>query len=225
MRADPAPRRMTAVSKQPAAVRSPRSRMPSEERREQIIAAARRVFITQGLAGARTRDIAAEAGVAEALVYRHFRSKEDLFEAAVALPFEQAVAKLIATSGEPPAEFDATGAAMHERTREYVEDVLHVMDEIAPLLGVMMFGDAETARTYYEERLAPMLEQVQDVVRANLESWNHRDFDVELAVRTTFGAAWFHATIARLSGRPLDHAQLAEELTSMILGGLQVRNE
>lgn len=57
--------------------------MAAADRRAQIIESARRVFAQKGFAAARTRDIAAEAGVNEAMLYRHFPSKEELFEASV----------------------------------------------------------------------------------------------------------------------------------------------
>ena len=81
-----------------------RTRLTADARREQIIEAAREVFARSGRAGARTRDLAEAAGINEALLYRHFDSKEDLYEAAVAAPLEQAVATLVERSGEPPAE-------------------------------------------------------------------------------------------------------------------------
>ena len=55
--------------------------MPAGERRALIVAAARRVFSRHGYDGAKTLQIAREAGVSEALVYRHFPSKEALYRA------------------------------------------------------------------------------------------------------------------------------------------------
>ena len=47
---------------------------------ERIIAAARKVFLSKGLAGARMQDIADEAGINKALLHYYFRSKEKLFD-------------------------------------------------------------------------------------------------------------------------------------------------
>jgi len=47
---------------------------------EKILSAARNVFITKGMAGARMQDIADEAGINKALLHYYFRSKEKLFE-------------------------------------------------------------------------------------------------------------------------------------------------
>ena len=58
-----------------------RKRLPGSERRTQIVAAARRVFSRNGYDGAKTLQIAREANVSEALVYRHFPSKLALYRA------------------------------------------------------------------------------------------------------------------------------------------------
>ncbi|MEO6188467.1 MAG: TetR/AcrR family transcriptional regulator [Ginsengibacter sp.] len=47
---------------------------------EKILAAAKKVFVTKGMAGGRMQDIADEAGINKALLHYYFRSKEKLFE-------------------------------------------------------------------------------------------------------------------------------------------------
>ena len=49
-----------------------------EQTRERISRAALRLFVEQGVAATRTREIAAAAGVAEGSIYRYFDSKEAL---------------------------------------------------------------------------------------------------------------------------------------------------
>lgn len=57
-----------------------RRREQSEERRQRILAAARRCFGNGGYAGATIGRIAAEAGVSNGLLYQFYRSKDHLFE-------------------------------------------------------------------------------------------------------------------------------------------------
>jgi TetR/AcrR family transcriptional regulator len=45
-----------------------------------ILAAAKKVFLKEGMAGARMQDIADEAGINKAMLHYYFRSKEKLFE-------------------------------------------------------------------------------------------------------------------------------------------------
>jgi len=47
---------------------------------EKILSAAKKVFISRGMAGARMQDIADEAGINKALLHYYFKNKEQLFE-------------------------------------------------------------------------------------------------------------------------------------------------
>lgn len=58
-------------------------RLPAAERRAGILAAATRCFADRGYSGTTTASVAAQAGVNEALVFRHFHSKQELFLACV----------------------------------------------------------------------------------------------------------------------------------------------
>ncbi len=55
------------------------TRLSAEKRRESIIAAALPLFAYHGFNGTTTKQIAEKAGISEALLYRHFPSKEHLF--------------------------------------------------------------------------------------------------------------------------------------------------
>jgi len=56
-----------------------------------ILAAARKVFLKKGMAGARMQEIADEAGINKALLHYYFRSKDQLFR----VVFEQAIGEMI----------------------------------------------------------------------------------------------------------------------------------
>jgi TetR/AcrR family transcriptional regulator len=74
--------------------------------RARILQAAIRQFSAYGLAGARTEQIAEEAGVNKALLYYHFQSKENLYAATLESAFEEvrtdsiAVLEMDTTAGE-----------------------------------------------------------------------------------------------------------------------------
>lgn len=57
------------------------TRLTAEARREAIVEAVQDVFAKKGFAATTTRDLAKAAGVSEALLYKHFPSKESLFAA------------------------------------------------------------------------------------------------------------------------------------------------
>src|SRR5688572_33440079 len=57
------------------------ARMAGEERRLQILRVAVSLFSNRGFRGTTTREIAQAAGVSEAMVFRHFATKEELYAA------------------------------------------------------------------------------------------------------------------------------------------------
>jgi AcrR family transcriptional regulator len=58
---------------------------------QQILEAARKIFIRKGMSGARMQDIADEAGINKALLHYYYRSKEKLFE----MVFREAAQKIL----------------------------------------------------------------------------------------------------------------------------------
>jgi AcrR family transcriptional regulator len=59
----------------------PSPKLSGEERRAAIIKAVRRVFAAKGFHGTTTRELAEAAGVSEALLFKHFPTKEALYAA------------------------------------------------------------------------------------------------------------------------------------------------
>jgi AcrR family transcriptional regulator len=56
-------------------------RMPRAERREQILDAATRAFARSGFTATGLEEVAAEAGISRVILYRHFASKTELYQA------------------------------------------------------------------------------------------------------------------------------------------------
>jgi TetR/AcrR family transcriptional regulator, transcriptional repressor of aconitase len=64
------------------------TRLDSDERRKAIVLAAVPLFARNGFAGTTTRELAAAAGVSEALLFKHFPSKQSLYREILALGCE-----------------------------------------------------------------------------------------------------------------------------------------
>ena len=56
-------------------------RLPASDRRRQLVETALDFFSRKGFGGTTTKEIAAAAGVTEAIIFRHFPSKQDLYNA------------------------------------------------------------------------------------------------------------------------------------------------
>src|SRR5665647_449127 len=56
-------------------------RLPAGDRRLQLVETALDFFSRKGFGGTTTKEIAAAAGVTEAIIFRHFPTKQDLYKA------------------------------------------------------------------------------------------------------------------------------------------------
>src|SRR5262252_6985256 len=84
----------------------PTRRLRRAERREQITTAATRAFARTGFTATSLDNIAAEAGISRVILYRHFESKTDLYQAVL----DRACERLVSAVGEgqyTPASLDA----------------------------------------------------------------------------------------------------------------------
>lgn len=109
--------------------RHPRHDGATEQR---ILDAAHAVFVRRGTAGARMQEIAAEAGVNQALLHYYFRTKEQLARAA----FERAGAQLM----PPVVQELASDAPLEDKVRRVVRLELDHLSR-TPYLPGYVFGE------------------------------------------------------------------------------------
>lgn len=60
-----------------------KKRLSAVQRRDQIVRTAADLFARKGFNGTTTREIAERAGISEAVIYRHFACKDDLYDAII----------------------------------------------------------------------------------------------------------------------------------------------
>jgi AcrR family transcriptional regulator len=180
-----------------------RQRIAADQRRAQIIEIARAAFIRDGMK-ARTKDIAAEAGVDSALIYHYFKSKNDLFEAAVLEPLAELVEQLrrgaeqLAGAADPTERYDVL--------RDRNTDMARIVEEIVPLLGLALFSDPTEGRAFYQERFAPRLGEVATATAKGMATWTRPGLDAHDVVLATFGVHLAFALHSVIGGNHDDTA-------------------
>ncbi|WP_063021174.1 TetR/AcrR family transcriptional regulator [Nocardia niwae] len=90
-----------------------RRRLPPDERRRVLLDAGAKLFADQPYDAVLMEDVAAEAGVSRALLYRHFPSKRDLFAAIYQLASEQLLVATTFDAEAPLADQLAAGLDTH----------------------------------------------------------------------------------------------------------------
>jgi AcrR family transcriptional regulator len=194
-----------------------RKRLSGPERRATILTAAREVFLEEGFSGARTRAIAERAEITEAVLYRHFASKEEIFEGAVLLPIGELLDELLIRSRET---LRAGGSEGHLVAA--VETVwLDVITRLAPLLGVALFSDQASGRRCYRRQVQPFLDALlAEFQAAGLLPAREGGTDGWAIVRAAFGMNLLLALDLLQTGREVDTPLLVGQITDLLTLGL-----
>lgn len=120
----------------------PRPRRSRGEARRHIVEAARVLFAQRGYDGTSFRDIAAQAQVAEALIYRSVGSKEQLFREAVIEPYHEFVSVFVGRWRKR--KHPLSNQQMMDRfIRELYAMLKEHRELILALVAARAFGDAD----------------------------------------------------------------------------------
>lgn len=142
------------------------SRMSAEDRKTAIIKAALPVFAEKGFDGATTRDIAAAAGVSEALLYRHFPGKEALYTAMQHLCCQEKTESMLLLHQSEP----STATLIRIITTLITSIVKGDNNPYRPMLKRIMvqslMTDGNFARTFYQAYIEPNLPLIERCLEA-----------------------------------------------------------
>jgi AcrR family transcriptional regulator len=193
-----------------------RTRMTPEARRAQIVESARQVFIESGLSKSRIRDIADKAGVTQALIYYHFKTKAEIYQAAVRDPLDAMVDRLV---DETQALASREGVEQAELVIRIQEMLLASMLEIGPLLAVALFADLSAGGVFYSEYVRPKFSEAIASVMVVI-GWEGQDEELELRVQRAFGIYFGLSLWRLLEQTDYDVPRIARQLNTILLGGL-----
>jgi AcrR family transcriptional regulator len=141
---------------------TPRARrLTAEARKSSILKAARRAFIETGdVNGTTIKTIAERGGISEGVIYRHFESKDQLFFEAVVEPLREAVDDLVAATEVVDRDEPLTPERQIETLKGLYRQLISTLEEILPLLGLVLFGDPRVARRFYRENFVTAMDRL-----------------------------------------------------------------
>lgn len=168
-------------------------RMSGDERRSQILRVAIKLFSQHGFSGTTTKEIARAAGVSEAMVFRHFATKSELYSA---------ILDHKACEGGLHNPFELIGDAMEKRDDPAVFYGLmrHALDqheqdpEFMRLLMHSALEGHELADMFVVQNIVPMYDFLSEYIRRRQEEGGIRaDIKPKVIVRAFVGMMIHHA--------------------------------
>lgn len=146
--------------------------MPAAERKKQILLSAIKVFARSTYHGATTKSIAEQAGVTEALLYRYFGSKRDIFTEAIqhtAGRLTNDLEEILDRHSDDPLQ------AISECVEYYV-NILESHPDMARMIFLVLAElDEQDVRQIY----LPIQKRAVDVMARSIERWQETGYVVD----------------------------------------------
>jgi AcrR family transcriptional regulator len=216
--------RKTAIKSRTAGAKSakakkPGKRMSGEDRRIQIVKVASALFSKKGFKGTTTREIARGAGISEAVIFKHFSRKEDLYKAIID-------SRCIDTEGESC----LIGKLKGKKGREvfttvavYMLEEHHRDPSFMRLLTYSALEQHALSELFLKTRALELLGFLEDKIHELIREGWMREVDPALAARAFIGMVIHYSIAQELYGfksffrRPLE--EVAESFVDIFLEG------
>jgi AcrR family transcriptional regulator len=190
------------------------------DRRQDILEAALQLFAMKGFRGTTTRDLATQAQVNEAIIFRHFKNKEELYSAILEQKAcenrDARVEELerLASASDDEKFFHTLGRAFldkHENDTAFMRLLLFSALEGHELSN--MFVATMTARN-----------PITNYIRKRIDEGAFRDVDPQLAARGLFGMFASFVLWQEIFGlkktQPHDREEVVGTFVSIFLKGI-----
>jgi AcrR family transcriptional regulator len=194
-------------------------RIPAEERRQQILELATELFARQGYQGTTTRQIAQQVRVNEAIIFRHFATKEELYWAVIENQIQ-------VRGGRARLEAKlAAGGSDRELLTAIAEELLSQDVTLSRLLLYTALENHELTHRFFRTHVTQYLEVLSDYIRHGVAEGRFRDVDPPLAARGFLGMLVYHFQIQELFGgkrvQAFDPHHVAEAMVDVWLTGME----
>lgn len=170
-------------------------RMTGDKRREQILATAVSLFSQRGFSGTTTKEIARAAGVSEAMVFRHFSKKSEIYDAilenkachdGIRFPWEEnpVLQEAIKNKDDYKVFFNI---ALNALTKQQADE------NFMRLLFYSALEEHELADRFFNEFVARLYEFIGDYIEGRQKDGAIRDINPRIVVRAFLGMMIHHS--------------------------------
>ena len=197
-----------------------RKRMKADERRQEIIRAAMEVFARNGFGGSTTREIAENAGISEAMIYSHFRNKEDLYAAIIDEKLQES----------EPLYYPLDAIRNRDDQRVFTTIVSNYLDrhgEDTTFLRLLLFSALEgheLASMFVAGPVRKFFEFLADYIRERIDEGAFKPVNPEITSRCLLGMVHYFVLLREILGddtlNPIDPAEAIESIVTIFCEGI-----
>lgn len=163
----------------------PVPRMSSDERQKLIITRVRELFAHKGIEGATTRELAKAAGVSEGLLFKHFPSKQALYQAMLDSIEKDLPGDVHKIMDLPPGTATLV-AIVRALASLFLSPHPDELDDVSRMYLRSLASDGDFARILLRKPYEHLIPKLEECIRAAIASGDIIDSPVPPRVR-----AWF----------------------------------
>jgi TetR/AcrR family transcriptional regulator len=170
-------------SQKHTAGRRPKSGQSDGDTRLEILHAARRVFAQRGLDGTSVREVANAARVNNAMIYYHFKDKEDLYRAVLSDSFSA-----MTDIWKDP--IFAAKTPVRQKIEKYVECFIRFQkgnEDLRRIMAMEFAGSGGNIRWICEKYFADNFARLVSIFKEGMKNGELKKFDPSLAVASLIG--------------------------------------
>jgi len=197
-----------------------KKRLPAKERRELIIEAALEVFSERGYEGSTVKKIAERAKINQALIYQHFKNKEDLYKSIL----EKTPSQFL-----PRKEVDKLMEGKNDREilDRFVHRYLQLMRSNEKIVKFINLGQWENPQVfefqYFQEEKSP-IKILANYLSKRMEEGKFRRKNPRLSARVLIGVIhWYglRCLIAKARGwKTYEEEEVLDTIIDVYLNGI-----
>ena len=201
------------------------TRMAGDKRRQQLLQVAMRLFSERGFSGTTTKEIANAAGISEAMVFRHFANKDELYSAILdhkacsrrfQNPFEELAEKV-----EAKDDFGVFSTMALNALEHHTED--------CDFLRLMLYSALEAhdlARMFFEGFITEVYEFLGAYIVERQKDGAFREVNPRIVVRAFIGMFVHHSLNNILWDKEqkllkISNEDAAREFATILLNGIK----
>ncbi len=166
-----------------SAGRRPKTGRTESGTRAEILAAARRISAQRGLDGTSVREVAQAAKVNNAMIYYHFKDKEDLYRSVLSDSFSS----MAAIWND---EIFKTSAPVKQKIQKYIEGYIRfqqVNDDLRRIMAMEFAGSGGNSTWICEKYFADNYAHLAGIFKEGMRKGELKKFDPSLAVASLIG--------------------------------------
>jgi AcrR family transcriptional regulator len=197
-----------------------RKRMKADERRQEIIRAAMEVFARNGFGGSTTREIAENAGISEAMIYSHFRNKQDLYTAIIDEKLQES----------EPLYYPLDAMSNKDDPRVFmtiVSNYLRRHSEDTTFLRLLLFSALEgheLASMFVAGPVRKYFEFLADYIGERIDEGALKPINPEITSRCLLGMVHYLVLLSEILGddtlKPMDLTEAIETIVKIFCEGI-----